>query len=188
MTRLRLTRADYEAVSHLTQEDAAKALGRSLSGVRQAAWRYKIKFADGHAVRVERLKARYAALTHLTIQEAAAQMNLSPHTVEAAARRYGLTFARPGRSEAVAVAPDPSPCQSDCPTHRPVPGGRRPRAPVAPPLPEGAMLSAPAWSTDRDALILQAKGRYPKLHALATRWGMPASRLVARWHVLRAAR
>lgn len=50
---------------------------------------------------------------------------------------------------------------------------------------KGVLFGADLWAADRDARIIETGGRYEPLHALARRWGMPASRVVARWHNLR---
>lgn len=56
-----------------------------------------------------------------------------------------------------------------------------PAAPCAPAAPH------PDWSTERDAKLVQTGGKYAAISALADEWGMPISRLQARWHKVRAA-
>jgi hypothetical protein len=50
------------------------------------------------------------------------------------------------------------------------------------------MCAAPAWSDLRDGRILASKGSYRAVSKMAQEWGLPIARVMARWHVLRAAR
>lgn len=43
------------------------------------------------------------------------------------------------------------------------------------------------WSWERDLQILQTGGRYAEIAHLAEQWGIPTTRVVARWHLVRAA-
>lgn len=181
MTRRARTRAEFAALTHLTQAEAAVELGMTPGGVSVAARRFGLTFKSAKAERAAMNRARYEAVAHLPPAQAAAELGVSAAAVSQAAVRYGITF---GASR----QPPPAAARPPAPTvPRVVPDGRPPRPARPAACAKGAMMAAPAFDADRDALILQSKGRYPKLHALALEWKMPAARVIARWHVLRHA-
>ncbi|HAR50383.1 MAG: hypothetical protein GYB53_22605 [Rhodobacteraceae bacterium] len=42
-----------------------------------------------------------------------------------------------------------------------------------------------SWTTQHDAQLLQAAGKYARIEALARQWGVAERVLLARWHRLR---
>lgn len=158
--------ADYAALQHMTMHEASVALGVSYASVRDVAARHKLRFRPARA---QRSRADYEAVTHLTIREAAIALDVTEDAVRFAKKRYGITF-RPAERAPVAPAP-----------------ARKIARPVPVPPEPAALFGGPFWTPERDAEIRQAMGRLVRLSALADAWGVPVSRVMARWHVLRVA-
>lgn len=60
------------------------------------------------------------------------------------------------------------------------------KAPEVAPSPEPrAALAHPDFPLQRDAVLMATAGRYAALARLAAQWGLPVSRVVARWHLVR---
>jgi len=54
-------------------------------------------------------------------------------------------------------------------------------------VPDGGPCRTEFWTPARDAKVIEAQGKYAAINPLADAWGVTPSRIVARWHLLRAA-
>ncbi|WP_243612949.1 helix-turn-helix domain-containing protein [Shimia aestuarii] len=61
------------------------------------------------------------------------------------------------------------------------------RVVAAPPVAEvvSAPVAHPNWSVEQEAAIRASEGRYAEIGKLADAWGIPSTRIIAHWHVLR---
>jgi len=108
----------------------------------------------------------------IPVAKIASEYGVSRHTVYSAARRYGMPLRdakgrviRHRRAALVAAV-------QTCRDHR---ADR-----VAGPRPTDF------WTPDRDARLLASGGGYAAISALAVEWGVASTKVMARWHLLRA--
>lgn len=133
--------------------------------------------------------ARFRALwdSDLTAEEIGDLYGVTLNAVSHAARRYGLPPRRPGRVAGRRAPVAPVPDVPDAPDADSAGAAardlmarlERARVTRAVPVP-------PFWTQARDWSVIEAGGAYARLAELAARWGVAFSRVLARWHVLRA--
>lgn len=80
----------------------------------------------------------------------------------------------------------PEYCSAVLRNHTPKPAVAIAPVVIAAALPPPSLPPHPFWTCDRDALILQAKGRHEALSAIARALGRSVTDVTKRWHRLRA--
>lgn len=188
--------AQLRTLSHLSIRQAADRVGRHPTTVLYHKQKHGLSFVGAQDARVraqrtraDERRASYTALTHLPPSEVAKLLRVARPTVLQAALRYNLTFAPEPVLQQAAGVPAPARVQVTPRLPGPVAPVTRAARKITPPAPAPVpmpMAGAPDWTADRDAAVLQSKGRLADLSALAARWGLATARVTARWHILRA--
>lgn len=104
--------------------------------------------------------------SEMTTREVAAHFGVAQGTVHRTAERLGLAARSVARSRDAGRVTE------------------APRSEDAVSLP--CIGSTGFWTPKRDAAVIRTGGRYGNVSKLADRWGVASSRILARWHLLRA--
>lgn len=119
----------------------------------------------------------------ITIDDRFRELWLSGAPIKDIAEEYGCSVYTVGKAVDMAKLPRRGRSWAKGPrVPKPKPAPKRKPDPV--PEPRDALPSA-VFNASRDGAIVRTKGKYADLAALAAKWGLPTTRVVARWHLVR---
>lgn len=122
-------------------------------------------------------------MSDVPVRDIADLLGVDKDTVGKAARRFGLPSRYSTRQSrrvqpAPPAPPPPQPDHSDTPFSRACGRLARMRA-------TGDIVAPPSWPLQADIAVLQTGGAYAGLNEAAETLGVPFSRVLARWHIVR---
>ncbi|SHE78392.1 hypothetical protein SAMN05444339_10252 [Loktanella atrilutea] len=103
-----------------------------------------------------------------------------------AERDSGLKIMQAGKCTGASAAKSPLP---SCPAPYPEPLNSAPitaETPAPRPSIDAPHAASPVWTEARDNALRDTGGRYAQIGELAKKWGMPSSRCISRYHLVRA--